>query len=108
VEGRILFDTAPESRQTELQCNNKVTGKQNLDVITRTIYFHRTNLIGKPVMRERPIFHPLAIRPRLCTLEENYNTNTSAIRYGNSVQSCDTTHHEQGIELLIIRHSKIE
>jgi hypothetical protein len=48
LEGRILSDSAPESRQRELQSNNKVTGKQNLDVITRTIYFQRTYLIAKP------------------------------------------------------------
>lgn len=55
-EGRgILLDTTtPADRQAaRLQCNNKVTGKQNLDVITRTIYFQGTYLIASPVLRER-------------------------------------------------------
>jgi len=67
------------SKQPSWQCNNKVTDKLNLDVITWAFYFQRTYLIVRPVMRERDRLHespvssqssvPSPFQPRLCILE---------------------------------------
>ena len=83
------------SKQASWQCNNKVTDKLNLDVITWAIYFQRTYLIARPVMRERDGVHespvssqssiPSPFQPRLCILE--YNSNTEGT---NTTQWLDT------------------